>query len=335
MTTTPRLGKHQNERPAGSNVALDVIGLALGFVVLTAGASALVRGGAALARRLGLTSLVIGLTVVAVGTSAPEMVVSVGGSFEGRGDIAVGNVIGSNIFNVGVILALAALIAPIDVKLGLLKLDAPLMIVASVLAAGLVSLDEVPRWAGILLLLLLFGYTVWNVWVARKQTDQMVEREFEAGVPGLARSVSIEVVLVLVGLVLLVVGSGMLVSSTMAIARTLGVSEAVIGLTIVAAGTSMPELATSVVAAIRGQSDIAVGNVIGSNVFNILGILGLSSTVRPLSAPGIGSTDLWIMVVFAIALLPLLWTGRKLQRWEGALLLVGYAGYLWIRWPQG
>ncbi len=315
-------------------MALNLILLVVGLSLLTAGASFLVRGGASLARRLGLSPLVIGLTVVAFGTSAPEMIVSVAGASKGYGDIALGNVVGSNIFNVGVILALAALISPIHVKLGLLKLDAPFMIAVSLLAVWFAGFRTIPRWCGLVLLGLLIGYTIVSVKLAKLPRDRSVAQEFEEGVPGKIRAVWAELGLVLVGLGLLIVGSNLLVKSTVTIARAVGVDDAVIGLTIVAAGTSMPELATSLVAAIRGQSDIAVGNVIGSNIFNILGILGLASSLRPLSAPGIDGMDLWIMVAFSVGLIPLLWTGRKLQRVEGALLLAGYACYLWLLWPS-
>lgn len=307
--------------------------LALGVVILAAGASTLVRGGAAIGRRLGVSPLVIGLTVVAFGTSTPEMIVSVGGALEGRGDIALGNVVGSNIFNVGVVLALCALISPIRVELGLLRLDAPFMVAVSLVAVALGALPEMPRWGGLLLLVLLAGYTLASVKLARSTSDGQVDREFESGVPGPMRSLRGELLLIVGGLGLLFVGSHLLVRSAVAVARTVGVGEAVIGLTIVAAGTSMPELATSAVAAFRGHSDIAIGNVIGSNIFNVLGILGLASTLAPLRAPGIEDFDLWVMAAFSVGLLPLLWTGRRLHRLEGALLLVGYACYLWMRWP--
>jgi cation:H+ antiporter len=313
-----------------SNLILLILGLALPI----AGAELLVRGGSSLARRLGLTPLVIGLTVVAFGTSAPEMVVSVTGALAGHGDLAVGNVVGSNIFNIGVILAIAALIAPIHVKLGLLKLDAPFMIVVSLLAVWFAAFDAISRRSGAFMLLLLTGYVVYSVRLARAESDEEISREFDQGVPARVRSALSEVVLIVAGLGMLSFGSSLLVKSAGAIARSFGVSEALIGLTIVAAGTSMPELATSVVAALRGQSDIAIGNVIGSNIFNILGILGFASLLRPLAAPGVGQLDLWIMVAFSVALLPLLWTGRKLQRLEGMLLLAGYAWYLRLLWPS-
>jgi len=312
----------------------NVLLLSFALALLTAGAELLVRGSASLARRLGLTPLVIGLTVVAFGTSAPEMVVSVAGVFQGHGDIALGNVVGSNIFNVGMILGLAALISPIDVKLSLLKLDAPFMVGVSIVALWLASLGRIPRWGGASLLLLLICYAAVSVRVARGQLDNVVSREFEEGVPHRMRSLRTELLLVLAGLATLVLASNMLVGTAVSIARSLGWSEAAIGLTIVAAGTSMPELATSVVAAVRRQPDIAVGNVIGSNIFNILGILGLAATLEPLVAPGVTRFDLWAMVIFAAALVPLLWTGRKLQRLEGLLLLSGYGTYLWVLWPE-
>lgn len=309
--------------------------MVLGLGLLTAGADVLVRGAASLARRLGLTPLVIGLTVVAFGTSAPELVVSVTGTLEGRGDMAVGNVVGSNIFNLAVILGLTALISPVRIKLGLIKLDVPLMIAASLLAAWLGWRGHLARPGGAVLLVLLAAYTAFSIRLARKQAAAEVDREFEAGVPGPSRSPWVDLCLILAGLAMLVAGSQLLVRGAVTVARLWGVGEAVIGLTIVAAGTSLPELATSVAAAVRRQPDIAVGNVVGSNLFNILGILGVASTVRPLSAPGIRPLDLWVMVGFSIAVLPLLWTGRRLQRWEGALLLAGYAAYLWGLWPEG
>ncbi len=312
--------------------------LLLGLAVLTGGADLLVRGASSLARRLGLTPLVIGLTVVAFGTSAPEMTVSIGGALTGKGDIAVGNVVGSNIFNIGLILGLAALITPLNIKVSLIRIDVPILIAVSLLAATLVQSAAIPRIGGAALLLGLLAYTYGSVKLARRQARAEaaaeVEEEFEQGIPPTMRSLPADLLAIAGGLALLVAGSKLLVDSATGIATRLGVSDAVIGLTIVAAGTSMPELATSVVAAFRRQADIAVGNIVGSNLFNLLGILGAAAVVRPLSAPGIGTLDLVAMVAFAVALLPLLWTQRQLQRWEGGLLLAGYAAYLWALWPD-
>jgi len=312
-------------------VVIDVLRILLGLALLTAGAESLVRGGASLARHLGLTPLLIGLTVVAFGTSAPEMVVSVGGAWTGRGDIALGNVVGSNIFNVGVILGVAALVSPIRIKLTLLKLDVPLLIAVSIGAALLAGLPEIPRWAGVLLLLLLVAYTAFGVRLARLETAAAAE--FEGGVPAATRGIGVDLLLVAAGLALLVTGSHVFVGAAEEIARGFGVSDAVIGLTIVAAGTSMPELATSIVAAARRQPDVAVGNVIGSNIFNVLGTLGLAATVRPIRAPGIGALDLFVMLGFAVALLPLMWTRTRITRGEGALLLAGCFAYVWALLP--
>ncbi len=311
----------------------DIALLIVGLVLLAIGADVLVRGGSSLARHLGLTPLVVGLTVVAFGTSAPEMVVSVGGAAMGRGDIAIGNVVGSNIFNVGFILGLAAITSPLVIKLGVLKLDAPVMIGVSMIGFAIASSVAVSRVEGALLVSLLIGYTVWSVRLAKKQASATVEHEFEAGLPQPTRSLGKDWLLIVAGLVLLIVGSNFLLDSAVSLAKAGGISDAVIGLTIVAAGTSMPELASTLAAALRKQSDIAIGNIVGSNIFNILGILGLSALVKPLSAPALQPLDFWVMIILAVVMLPLLWTGRTMQRWEGGLLLCGYIGYVWMRWP--
>ncbi len=315
-------------------MALHLVLLIVGLILLTAGAEGLVRGGASLARRLGLTPLVVGLTVVAFGTSMPELVVSLSSALRGAGDISLGNVVGSNIFNVGVILGLSAVVSPIRIQLGLIKLDMPVLIGISLLALGLALSGSVSRGAGVVLVILLIAYTAFNIRLARKQTAAAVAQEFEEGVPGPTASLWLDLLFILGGLGLLIYGSNLLVNSAIALARAFGVSEAVIGLTLVAAGTSMPELATSLVAALRRQSDIAVGNVVGSNIFNILGILGVTAVVQPVLAPGISRLDLGVMVAYAVVLLPLLWSGRRLDRREGLLLVGGYLAYLWVLWPS-
>lgn len=307
--------------------------LLAGLALLTLGAEVLIRGSASLALRLGLTPLVIGLTVVAFGTSMPELVVSLGATLNNQGDIALGNIVGSNIFNIGVILGIAALICPIKVNLAVIRTDAPVMLVVSGLLLWLASLGTFTRPAGFALLTGLICYTVFNVKMAAKETTSSFAQDFEKGMPAQTGSSLRDLSMIFGGLVLLVGGSRLFVIGATAIAQGFGVSEAVIGLTVVAAGTSMPELATSVLAAIRRQPDIAIGNVVGSNIFNILGILGTTSLVRPLTAPGVSSLDLWVMFAFAVALLPLLWTGYRLQRWEGLMLLGGYGLYLRMLWP--
>jgi len=308
--------------------------LILGLVALTFGAEGLVRGSASLAIRLGVTPLIIGLTIVAFGTSTPELVVSLGASLNNQADISIGNVVGSNIFNIGIILGLTALLCPVKVSLQVIKHDCPIMITVSLFALFLITGGTISRLAGIVLFTALVAYTGFTIWLAKKEVSAEIERQFQDGVPSQSKSLYIDLFFIVCGLLLLVAGSRLLVVSATDIARLIGISEAVIALTIIAAGTSMPELATSLVAALRHQPDIAVGNVVGSNIFNILGIIGVSSIAKPLSATGITGLDLCVMVAFSIALLPMMYTELKLQRWEGGLLLVGYVVYLWVLWPS-
>ena len=305
----------------------------LGLAALTFGAEGLVRGSASLAIRLGLTPLIIGLTIVAFGTSTPELVVSLGASLNNQADISIGNVVGSNIFNIGIILGLTALLCPVKVSLQVIKKDGPIMIAVSLLALFLITKGTISRLEGIALFTALVAYTAYSIWLAKKEVSAEIKQQFQEGVPSQSISLYRDLLFIGGGLLLLVTGSRLLVISATDIARLIGISEAVIALTIIAAGTSMPELATSIIAALRRQPDIAVGNVVGSNIFNILGILGVASIAKPLSATGITKLDLWVMVVFSVALLPLLYTDLKLQRWEGGLLLLGYGAYLWVLWP--
>lgn len=306
-----------------------------GLVLLYLGAEGLVRGSASLALRLGVTPLMIGLTVVAYGTSAPELVVSTKAALDGQGDIAVGNIVGSNIFNICVILGLASAIRPLRVRFQLLKLDAPVMIGVSLLCLGFLADRRLARWEAVIFLGSIAAYTLFNVLQARRQATREIEAGYEQEGPKRSGALWLDLVLIVGGLAVLVLGSRFLVNGAVAVARIWGVSEAVIGLTIVAAGTSMPELATSVVGAITRQPDIALGNVIGSNIFNILGILGVSGLLRPLNAPGVSSVDLGLMVVTAILLLPMLWSNRTVSRAEGLVLVAVYAGYLYHLWPKG
>jgi cation:H+ antiporter len=309
--------------------------LALGLVLLFFGGEGLVRGSSALALRLGLTPLVVGLTVVAFGTSSPELVVSLKAALAGKGDIAIGNVVGSNIFNIGFILGLTALICPLKVQLQILKFDAPIMVLVSLVLVWVLR-DATVSWTeGLLLTMALLVYVAVNVYLARQtNVSEAVKAEYENSVPKPKSNVLLDVAMIIGGLVLLVFGSRFFVDGAVKIAESFGVSQAIIGLTIIAAGTSMPELAASVVAALRKEPDIALGNIIGSNIFNILGILGLSALFRPIVGEGISSFDLWVMVGFAGLLVPLLWTGYKLKRWEGGLFLAGYIAYVVWLWPK-
>lgn len=311
-------------------LALAVVSL----VLLTVGAEGLVRGSASLAARAGLTPLVIGLTVVAFGTSSPELVVSVKAALQGQGDLAVGNVIGSNIFNIGIILGITALVCPVPVKLQIIKIDTPIMILAAMVLPVLLRGGQLGRVEAGCLVLGLIAYTALNVRLARRETTSAAAQEFSNDVPEKSKHWIWDVVLLVGGVGLLVLGSRLLVDNSILIARALGLSEAVIGLTIVAAGTSMPELATSVVAAIRKEPDIAIGNIVGSNIFNVLGILGLSAMVSPLTVAGIRLTDYLVMIGISVLMLPVLWSGLQIRRLEGCLLLGCYLVYLYFLWPK-
>lgn len=302
----------------------------LGFLVI--GAEALVRGASRLAARLGISPLVIGLTVVAFGTSSPELAVSVKSAFSGQAAIAVGNVVGSNIFNVLFILGLSALIVPLVVSQQLVRLDVPLMIVLSIVVL-VMSLDHTfGRADGFLLVAGLVAYVWFLLYHSRRQAaGTKEERPAESGAGKHARRGWIaDTVLATGGLILLVLGSRWLVDSAASFARHLGVSELIVGLTIVAAGTSLPEVVTSIVAAVRGERDIAVGNVVGSNIFNIMGVLGFASIVAPkgieVSGAAIGF-DIPVMIAVAVACLPIFFTGGVISRREGVLLLGYYAAY--------
>jgi cation:H+ antiporter len=304
-----------------------------GLTALVAGASLLVRGASALALSFGVSPLVVGLTIVAFGTSSPEVAVSVGAALEGQTDIAVGNVVGSNIFNVLFILGASALIVPLVVHVQLIRQEVPIMIGASLLLIALGFDGRLTRLDAALLFGLLVVYTVFLIVQSRRQTQEAVA-ELTAELPRSAawdRHWAVQVALVVAGLVLLVLGSDWLVTAAVTLAKALGVSDLVIGLTIVAAGTSMPEVATSITAAIKGERDIAVGNVVGSNTFNILGCLGLAGLVAPAGlplAPSVLTFDLWVMLAVAVACLPVFFTGREIARWEGAVFLGYYAAYV-------
>jgi cation:H+ antiporter len=303
-----------------------------GLVLLVVGAEALVRGAAKLALSLGISPLVVGLTVVAFGTSSPELAVSVKSAMTGKVDIAIGNVVGSNIFNVLFILGACALIAPLMINRQIIRQEVPIMIAATVLLIVMMWDGTIGRWDAGIMFALLLAYIVFLVVQSRKD-KKSAEPELAAEV-NLAstwdQKLPMQLLLIAVGLTLLVLGSNWLVDAAVIFAKAMGVSEVVIGLTIVAAGTSTPEVATSILATIRGQRDIAVGNVIGSNTFNILGVLGVSGLVAPEAlsvASSIMRFDMWVMLAVAIACLPVFFTGRNIARWEGFVFLAYYAAY--------
>jgi cation:H+ antiporter len=309
-----------------------------GVVALVAGAEALVRGAARLAARTGLSPVVIGLTVVAFGTSAPELAVSLGAALRGQADLAVGNVVGSNIANVLLVLGLSSVVgAGLVVAQRIVRIDVPLMLALSI-ALFLLGLDgELARWEGIVFVLLLIAYVAWTVIGTRRsaRTEAAVTDEYDEALGDLEQgSVWLDAGYVVAGLVMLVVGSTALVEAATDIAEAFGVGELVIGLTVVAVGTSLPEIATSVLAAARGQRDLAVGNAVGSNLFNILAVLGITAVVSPSSIPipdGALSVDIPVMIAVAIACLPIFWNGYTLLRWEGIIFLLYYAAYIaWL-----
>jgi len=293
-----------------------------------------VRGAARLAIAVGVSPLVIGLTVVAFGTSSPELAVSVQSALIGQADIAFGNVVGSNIFNILVILGLSALITPLIVAQQLVRLDVPVMIGVTLLAVLFAQDLNVGRLEGIVLFAGLIAYTIFLFVQSRRETNAAVEQEYEqefgARPSGLGQ-IALNCALVAIGLVMLVIGSRWLVEGAVAIARAIGVSELVIGLTIVSAGTSLPEVATSVAAAIKGERDIAVGNAVGSNIFNLLSVLALTGIVAPSGiavAPAAYNFDVWVMLAVTIACLPVFFTGNEIARWEGLMFIGYYVAYL-------
>lgn len=299
--------------------------------LLVGGAELLVRGASRMAAAAGVSSLVVGLTVVAFGTSTPELAVTVGSAWTGEADVALGNVVGSNIFNVLFILGVSAMITPLVVAQPLVRLDVPLMIAASVLALLLALDGRIGRLDGAVLFAGIVAYTGFLLRQSRRQTARArEERDALAGPERVPGHWARDVALVLVGLVLLVIGARWLVDAAVTTAEALGVSELVIGLTIVAAGTSLPEVATSVLASVRGERDIAVGNVVGSNIFNLLAVLGLGSLVAPdgvAVSPGALTFDIPVMIAVAVASLPIFFTGYLIARWEGAVFLGFYAAY--------
>lgn len=303
-----------------------------GLVLLVIGADLLVKGAARLAANFGVPALVIGLTVVAFGTSAPELAVSVKAAFSGQAELAIANVVGSNIFNILFILGVAALISPLIISHQLIRQDVPIMVAVSVIAV-LMTLDgNINKLEAAILTLGLLSYT-WFLFYQGKQkgvdvSDGEVEEMLKAKVPMWQN-----VLLVIGGLVLLVLGARWLVQSAIELATAWGVNEAVIGLTIVAAGTSLPEVVTSVVATIRGERDIAVGNVVGSNIFNILCVLGISGLVSPVplvAGEQLAGFDIPVMLGVAVLCAPLFFVGAILNRIEGFLFLTLYVAYVWV-----
>ena len=306
--------------------------IAGGLVGLVAGGELLVRGAVSIAERLGVSPLMIGLTLVGFGTSTPELVTSIQAALAGSPGIAVGNVVGSNIANILLILGIAALLRPVATTAAAFRRDGTVLVLASLLGLWIVLAGSIGRGAGAAFVVLLLAYIVVTYLLERNDASpsaQLHKAEAELIPVPPSGSTPVALATLVGGLVLTVLGARLLVDGAVDLARDLGVSETVIGLTIVAVGTSMPELVTSVMAARRGQSDVAFGNIVGSNIYNILGILGVTALVTPLAVPPeIARFDIWVMLAATAALVAAAVTGWRINRTEGALLLAAYCGYL-------
>lgn len=310
---------------------LNVLFLFLGIALLTAGGEALIRGSLAAAKRFRVSPLLSGLVIVGFGTSAPELVVSIDAAVNGRPDIAIGNVVGSNIGNVLLILGICALITPLAVRPLALRRDAVTVVAASVLFLALVGGSALNRWDAAIFLMALLGYLSWAYLTERSSFAPSAElhRSEAEELTKVPRSMLWTIAAVVFGLLLLIGGSHVLLIGAVGIAEHFGFSEAVIGLTLVAVGTSLPELSISVIAAIRRHVDVAVGNILGSNIFNLLGILGISALLQPLPVHArILQFDQWVMLGTSLLLMLFLYTGRRLSRMEGGVLLLGYGVYV-------
>lgn len=301
----------------------------LSLLALYIGAGWLVKGSTEIALKAKISNLVIGLTIVAFGTSAPELVVSINASLSGQGDISIGNIVGSNVFNIAAILGISAAIYPMQAKRQLTRIDIPILIVASILLTVFLWDGNLSRLEGILFLVGIISYTLFSLYFSRKY-----EKKVEEKIGELEKQPDpwyIDLLYIAGGLVVLIFASQMLVDNSVSIARNVGLSETVIGLTLVAAGTSLPELATSIVAALKKNTDIALGNIVGSNLFNILAIAGTTATIHPIAGSSINYSDLLFMLALTLLLLPLARSGMKISRAEGWLLVVSYLAYMgWL-----
>ena len=311
-------------------IAILIVG---GLVMLFFGADWLVKGAVTMALHLGLSPLIVGLTVVALGTSLPEALVSVQASLDNQGGIALGNVIGSNILNIALILGLSALIQPLKVDSHLVKADVPLLVGASFLLMVLLEDFHISRMEGALLLLGIVFYVCGNIMTVKRTSPEEDKIEGMEIPEDPSKNLLRHIGLLVLGLIALAFGSSFLVSGAVDLARLWGLSEALIGLTIVSIGTGTPELATALMAAYRKTADIAIGNAVGSNLFNIMFVVGLAGLVAPMDATGINSSDLYVMFGLTILLLPTVWTGLVLDRKEGFLFVAIYVAYIYYLWP--
>ena len=311
-------------------IAVYIIG---GLILLYFGANWLVQGAITLALHLGLSPLIVGLTVVALGTSVPEALVSVQAAIGHQGGIALGNVIGSNILNIALILGLSAFFNPLKVDSHLVKADVPLLVGATFMLVVLLEDFHISRMEGAFLLLCIVGYVAGNIITVKRTSPEENKIEGVEVPEDHSKNLWRDISFLFIGLIALAFGSNFLVTGAVDLARIFGLSEALIGLTIVSIGTGTPEMATALMAAYRKRSDLAIGNAVGSNLFNIMFVLGIAALVAPLDGNGISSVDLYVMLGVTILLLPTVWTGRILDRKEGFLFLAIYVGYLYHLWP--
>jgi cation:H+ antiporter len=298
-----------------------------GSIALFAGADFLIRGSSALALKLGISPLVVGLTVVAFATSSPELLVSINAALSGNPGITLGNVIGSNICNIGLILGVSAIITPLMVNLRVVKREIPVMIAANILLFVFLIEGSINRIEGLIMLTGMIAYIMFSYKTTLNSKDEKAKETDHTHVNKKQAKLWLSIVLMITGLALLAGGSELFVKGSVQFAKALGVSDVVIGLTVVAFGTSIPELITSIVAAFKNQNDIAFGNIIGSCIFNILSIIGISSLIVPLQSAGIKLIDLLVMLGLSILILPLSKTGFVIKRWEGLLLFSIYLFY--------
>lgn len=308
---------------------MDILYIIIGVLVVLRGADRLTDGAVCVARRLNMPELIIGLTVVAFGTSMPELCVSMVSALNGTSDMAVGNVVGSNIFNSLLIIGVCAMIHPMSVSMAAIRRDLPFAFVATLMFIFILADGTMSKGEGLIMLLVFIGYMAYTLRAARMEGIENIETEPEHKPhKGILRIYDFSLFNIAVGLAELIIGSDVFVDHATLFAQSLGVSEAVIGITILGAGTSLPEFATSVVAALKGKASMALGNVIGSCVFNILMILGLTSVVVPLTPNGISTVDLATMFVAALLLWMFSFTRSTMERWEGAVLTIGFCGYM-------
>ena len=325
---------HSNKTKMGNNILLfslapsqawlQVVLLIIGIVVVLKGADWLTGGSVGMAQRMGVPQIVIGLTIVAIGTSMPEFFVSLISAINGTPDLAVGNIVGSNIFNALLIVGIAAIVAPITILKTTVKQDVPVALLASVLLMIMTLDQHISRLDAAILFVLFIVFIGFTLRGAKNEQNDNSEDTLKQPMP-----MGKAILLIIVGLVALIVGSNLFVDNASSLARSLGVSDAVIGLTIVAGGTSLPELATSTVAAYKGNSGIAIGNVLGSNVFNILMILGITGLITPMAITGITMVDLAVMVASILFIWLFSFTKYRIERWEGIVLVIIFAGYMW------